>query len=130
MLENFHIKIVRLKTGEDIICFCYEDYKNNKVYIKYPKSFYMAFDPSNDNQELVLEDWLNPLAFALSDVYIRSEDVLFLSYSNISFGCRYLSELLNTLDDESELYDGIKETLEKYQQDLSDELIPNKTTIH
>ena len=28
MLENFEIKIVRMKSGEDIIAFVYEDYKN------------------------------------------------------------------------------------------------------
>ena len=39
-MEHFDIRLIRLKNGEDLICFCYRDYKNKKVIIKYPKVFY------------------------------------------------------------------------------------------
>ena len=134
-MENFHIKIVRLKNGEDIICFCFEDYKNNKVYLKYPKIFYMGYNYETDppTEELVLDDWLNPQAFAYQDVFIKSDEVLFVTYSNIQFGCIYLESLLETLDEESELFDGIKETLNKYNEESTesiDSINPKSKTIH
>ena len=123
MFENFEIKIVRLKSGEDIICFCYEDYKRQKTYIKHPKSFYQSYDQDLQVDDLALVDWLPSQAYAIQEAAIDMENILFTSFSTVAFGCRYLSILIEELDQETEFSQNIKNTLEAYQT-------PKDTTIH
>lgn len=121
MLENFEIKIIRMKTGEDVIGFIFEDYKNNRIHIKFPKTFYFSYDVDTDEETLVLADWITRKAFAYQEVSFPSSEILFSTYSNISFGYDYLDLLMETLDPGSELAAKIQQTITDLKQNLDEE---------
>lgn len=123
MFENFDIKLIRLKTGEDIICFCYKDYKNNRAHLRYPKTFYFNYDPETEQEELVIIDWLPKKAYALQEAIVDLDQILLTSYSTVSFGYKYLDSLLEELDPKSDVSKSIKETLDEYYTSKD-------TTIH
>lgn len=123
MIEKFEIKIVRLKTGEDLICFCYVDYKTNQVYIKYPKSFYYMYNTEENEDELVLIDWLPDSAFAFQDVMISLENTLFITFATIAFGYSYLKELSKLLPPKSDMAEKVNDAIEKFS-------IPDDVTLH
>jgi hypothetical protein len=128
MLENFEIKIVRMKSGEDVIGFIYEDHKNRKTHIKFPKTFYFNYDTDTDEEELILIDWMTPRAYAYQEISICSDNILFTSYSNIEFGQGYLESILNNLNPESELAAKIQQTIDNI---IVEELeIPTNSTLH
>ena len=130
-MENFDIRLIRLKNGEDLICFCYRDYKNKKVIIKYPKVFYQDFDEETLTSQIILSDWLPKYAYAISEVAVDLDEVLFYSYSSVEFGCQYLDSLLNELEDsESDLTKSIRKTLNEYSDKNSESVIPKGTIIH
>jgi hypothetical protein len=128
-MEKFDIKIIRLKTGEDIICFCFIDYKNNRVYVKYPKTFYFNYDVETDSEELTIVEWMTSKAFALQDVSFDSNQILFTTYANISFGIEYLQSIIEGLDPESDLAIEIKLTLDDLIKSIDEEQQPN-STVH
>ena len=124
MNEKFNVKIVRFKTGEDIICFCFEDYKLNKIVIKYPKTFYKYIDVESNETELLLEDWMNQEAFAYQEIVVSLDEVLFTTYSNVLFGYKYLASVSEELEqDDEELAARVKETIESLT-------VPKEETIH
>ena len=124
MNEKFNVKIVRFKTGEDIICFCFEDYKLNKIVIKYPKTFYKYIDVESNETELLLEDWMNQEAFAYQEIVVSLDEVLFTTYSNVLFGYKYLASVSEELEqDDEELAARVKETIESLTA-------PKEETIH
>ena len=53
MTEKFEIKIVRLRTGEDLIGFYHQDKETNTVILKYPKTFYPTIDVENETEEII-----------------------------------------------------------------------------
>lgn len=126
--EKFDIKIIRMKTGEDIICFCFEDYKNNKIYLKHPKTFYFNYDSETGEEDLIIVDWMTKLAFAYQETVISTENVLFISYANINFGYRYLTDIMNNINLEEDLKEKIKEVLG--DEELDGQEVPENITIH
>lgn len=120
MNEDLQVKIVRFKSGEDIICFCYEDYKNKRILIQYPNSFYFDIDTEHDIHELYLTDWMTKEAFAYQTIYIPSDEILFTSMANVKFGYKYLYKVFNELDESTELSKRIKKTLEDILTDLNE----------
>jgi hypothetical protein len=111
MTEKFEIKIVRLRTGEDLIGFYHQDKETNTVIIKYPKTFYPTIDIENETEEIIMVDWMPLEAFPLQEAPIPMDHILFVSYSSIEFGYRYLDAILDYLDPESTLAKQIKETI-------------------
>ena len=114
MIENFEIKLVRMKNGEDLICFCFEDLENKKIHIKYPKNFWQNYDIDTGEDEIVIVDWLPLMAYAYNSVSVDSDQVLFTSYPTTIFGIRYLKELIDTLNPDSDLAKQINTSLEQY----------------
>ena len=124
-MENFEIKLLRLKSGEDIICFCFEDFKNQKVYIRHPKTFYVNYDIESESLgDLLLVDWLPPQAFAYQEVILNTSDILFVSYSTMSFGVRYLKSLIENLDPDSDLVKQINVSLREFSSDKDESTGP------
>ena len=126
MLETFELKIIRLKTGEDVICFYYEDIKSKMSQIKFPKSFYYSYDPNTEAEELTLIDWLPSLAFASQEIEFSSKNVLFTAFTTVDFGYQYLNEIIEVLDKNSDLYRNIKKTILKYKENIE---TPKKVNI-
>jgi hypothetical protein len=123
MKEIFDIRLIRLKTGEDLIAFCFEDYKNNRVVVKYAKTFYPTIDVELNTEELILVDWMPKEAFPIQQASIPADHVLFTSYSTTTFGYRYLDSILDEVDPDSDLAERIRETIE-------DSVVPDGTTLH
>lgn len=130
MTEQFDIKIIRMKSGEDIICFCFEDYKNNKIYIKYPKTFYFNYDSETEEEELILVDWMTKLAFAYQEVSIPAENILFTTYANIIFGYRYLTDLIKNVNLDPVLLEKIKSIIGDSEVEIEEQDIPENITLH
>lgn len=125
MTEKFEVKIVRLKTGEDLIGFYYNDKENSTVILKYPKTFYPVIDVENESEEIVMVDWMPVEAFPIQEAPIPMDHVLFVSYPAIEFGYRYLDFVLEYLDPESTLAKQIKETII-----AETDIPPEGTSIH
>jgi hypothetical protein len=127
MIENFEIKIIRLKSGEDIIAFVYEDYKNKIIHLKFPKTFYFNYDSETDEESFILVDWMSRKAFGYQEVSFSTDEVLFTTYSNAVFGYEYLDSVLEKMDPKSELATKIKENIKRANLD---EYIPDDITFH
>lgn len=125
MIEKFEMKIIKLRNGEDIICFYYA--KDNISWIKYPKLFYSNYDIETQKEELILVDWLSKSAYYYQEVQINSSEVLFSTHTNVAFGYSYLKMLLQDLDPESEIAKRIKKTID-LNQDLEETETPK--TFH
>ena len=123
MKEIFDIKLIRLKTGEDLIAFCFEDYKNNKIVIKHPKTFYPSIDVELGIEELIIVDWMPQEAFPIQEVAFSRDHVLFTTYASKNFGYRYLDEILDEVEPESELSEKIRQTIE-------DAIVPDGEILH
>ena len=126
MKQFFEVKIVRLKNGEDLIAFCYEDKKEDKLYIKYPKYFYFGYDSGSDDNEMLFNDWLPTQAYATQEVAIQISDILFISYASVEFGHFYLQEIVDSLDPESDAAKKIVDTI----KDMIGEIVPENVAIH
>ena len=108
--ENFEVKIIKLKTGEDLIGF-YHERLDGKSILKYPKIFYYWLNVDSEEEEIMMNDWLMPEAYATQEVVIPSDQILLVSYPIVSFGYRYLDSVLEYLDPDSKLAQQIKQTI-------------------
>lgn len=129
-MEKFQVKILRLKTGEDIICFCYENFSNNCYIVKHAKTIYVHYDEDTLDEEYFLLDWMNENIFAYPDVKISSNEVLFSNYATTYFGSLYLENLLETSDIDDDLVENIKKTLDKISDSIEEESIPKNRILH
>jgi hypothetical protein len=123
MKEIFDIKIIRLKTGEDLIAFCFEDFKFNRIVVKHPKTFYPSIDIDSGIEELIVVDWMPKDAFPIQEVSFSRDHVLFTTYASKGFGYRYLDEILDEVEPGSDLSDRIKQTIEEA-------IVPDGETVH
>lgn len=114
-MSKFALKVLRLTTDEDLIGFVFES--NGLVNIKHPKYFFM------NEGELEFLPWLNPDFFAIDEVILSRDKVLFQSYPTSYLGYNYLQILHDELDEESELYQEIKSTIEQVDKDLDNPTI-------
>ena len=129
MFEKFAIKIVRLKSGEDIIGLVYDDLINRRVHIKYPKTVnYIYNEDELFEEEITLSDWISKNVFAYRDVYFSLDDVLFSSFSTIYVGMLFFNDILETEDLTDKLRESIKKTIEQYDEEIDNEL--SKPTLH
>jgi len=125
VIQNFEIKIVRLKNSEDIIGFCYIDQETDTLYLKYPKTFYMNYDIEYE-EELILVDWLPESAFYSQEITLNTDNILFTTFPNIEFGHDYLKSIRDSLNPESDMSMKINETLDEIIHDIPD----GSYTIH
>ena len=132
-MEKFEIKIVRLKTGEDIIGFIFEDKQNNTVEIKYPKTFYSSFDSDIGYDEIIIVDWLPNAAYAYQETIVDRSDILFVAYATIQFGVEYLKDILLDVDPKLPVYKSIEQLVDQYNGEVDSYEENNSTnplTIH
>lgn len=123
MFEKYAIKIVRLKSGEDIIGLVYDDLINRRVHIKYPKAInYVYNEDELFEEKIVLSDWISKNVFAYRDVYFSFEDVLFSSFSTVYVGMMFFDDVLETENVNEKLKKSIEQTLQEYKEELSEEL--------
>jgi hypothetical protein len=112
MIGRFEVKIVRMKSGEDIISFCFEDKETKTIYLKHPKTFYYNFDIETGEEDLMLVDWLPKQAYYSQDIAFSSDNILFITFTTVEFGSTYLESILEFLEPQSELATNIKSTLD------------------
>jgi hypothetical protein len=129
MIENFELKIVRLKTGEDVIGFVYIDTKTNALHLRFPKTFYMNYDIEYE-EEMILVDWLPQAAFYSQDISFSADNILFTTYPNVEFGYEYLKSIIESIDPESDIYEKINKTLNAIKEE-EEEMVPDGSyTVH
>lgn len=119
-MEN--IKIIRMKTGYDVIGFVSEDV-NHQVHIKKPMKISITVDPKDQQQFFVIQNWLPHQYFSKDEVDIWQDDILFIIEATESFKTYYIemihkldnlisaTSVLNNLKDSVEILDAIDESV-------------------
>jgi hypothetical protein len=106
-----HIKILRLKTGEDIIGFI-EPMKEKKgvITIRYPTVLLVQYDFEKDQQELLMKFWLPTSLIQKNAAIIATSEILVVMEVKKDFEEYYL----NYLNDFSKISDiDEEETLDR-----------------
>jgi hypothetical protein len=123
MKEKFEIKIIRFKSGEDIVGFVNDE--GDMVEIKHPKVFYFTVDTEEEYEsELIMMDWMTSYAFAFQFATLPKSEILFITYPNLDFGYSYLNCILDELDPESKFYGQIQELLKEQDSEQEEVLEP------
>lgn len=69
------INLIRLKTGEDIICYS-EDYGHDEIYIRDPFVVFFKSDPRTSKQYLLMDYWLPSQIIENNETIIKVSDVM------------------------------------------------------
>lgn len=102
------IKIIRLKTGEDIIAFI--EKKNDMVQLSHPLSIFIKFDEKLKTQQLYMSYWLpvnlvieNKAEISISDVLLILEPKKEFKdyYFNYLNDFKSLEELASSIEDKN-----------------------------
>lgn len=89
------IKILRMKSGYDVIGFVSED--NHVIHIKKPMKIGIQVDPKDQQQFFVIQNWLPHQYFSKDEVDIWGDDVLFSMEATEDFKSYYV-EMVVKLD--------------------------------
>ena len=88
------IRIVRMKTGEDVIGFV-SDIDDSKIHVKYP--MVVDIEEQSGHQAYVLHSWLPFQLYKHNEASLWSNDVLFISEPSDSF-IEYYNKMVATLE--------------------------------
>lgn len=88
------IKILRMKTGEDIIGYVSE-INDSKNHIKYPMM--VDIETQNGHDAYVLRSWLPFQLYKTNEVSIWSNDILFITDPSETF-IQYFTKMVTTLE--------------------------------
>lgn len=69
------INILRLKTGEDIVCYM-EHYGADELCIRDPMVFDMRINPKTNKVSIILDHWLPVYVLKENETIIKCSDVL------------------------------------------------------
>lgn len=86
-----YIKILRLKTGEDIIGFV--ELHQKYIKIKYPTTVFIHYDYEEENQELLMKYWLPVSLIEKNEADIPMFDILLILDVKQEFKEYYLNYL-------------------------------------
>jgi hypothetical protein len=89
------IKILRMKSGYDVIGFVSEE--NHQVHIKKPMKIGIQVDSKDQQQFFVIQNWLPHQYFSKDEVDIWQDDILFIVEATDTFKDYYV-EMVNKLD--------------------------------
>lgn len=104
------IKMIRLKSGEDIICFIEKDI--TKIKIKHPLNVYINFNTKTMSQELIMNYWLPINIVEENTAILPMSEILLILEVKEEFKEYYLNFLEN-YDKENEDNDEFKLMLEQ-----------------
>ena len=90
------IKILRMKSGYDLIGFVSEDLIH-QVHIKKPMKISITVDPRDQQQFFVIQNWLPHQYFSRDEVDLWQDDILFIMEATESFKDYYV-EMIHKLD--------------------------------
>lgn len=107
-----HIKILRLKTGEDVIAFV--EPKKISIKIKYPTVILINYDEEEDQQELLMKYWLPVSLIEKNEAEIPLTEILLVLDVNEEFKEYYL----NYLNNFSKITDNLSTENQEENQDL------------
>ena len=97
-----YIKIIRLKSGKDIISFI--EHSPTSIKVIHPVAFYITFNKKDMTQELLMNFWLPLSLVADNSVSISMPEILFITEPKDSFKEYYLNFLnqyeINALDND------------------------------
>jgi hypothetical protein len=105
-----YIKILRLKTGEDIIGFIESDKtKKGLITIRYPTVLMVQYDFEEEQQELLMKFWLPTSLIQKNEATISTSEILVVMEATQDFKEYYL----NYLNDFNKITDIKKEEITK-----------------
>ncbi len=97
-----YIKIIRLKTGKDLISFI--EHSPATIKVIHPVAFYISYNKTDMTQELLMNFWLPMSLVADNSVSIPVSEILFVTEPKDSFKEYYLNFLnqyeINALDND------------------------------
>lgn len=95
------IKLIRLKSGEDIISFV-ED-MDSKIRLNHPLNFYMGYNAKKKYEELVFTFWLPVRLIKYNSATISSSDILYIVDPKSEFREYYINYLDKYLSNDDAL---------------------------
>lgn len=98
------INILRLKTGEDIICYM-EHYGHDEIVIRDAMSVYLKMDIKSGKQNVMMEHWLPVALIRDNEAVIKMAEVL---------------AVMEPTTDFTEYYENSIDTIKKYKNSFSD----------
>jgi len=114
------IKILRLKTGEDIVGYV-SDINEMKVHIKTPMTIVIKSDPETMKQVFVIRSWLPHQLIMDNEATLWNNDILLTLEPNSEFIDYYtesvvelerlitMKEIMDHLKEETEIMEALKE---------------------
>lgn len=120
------IKIVKLKTGEDIIGSI-TDIDESRFSIKNPMLIDIMDDNKSMQQSYVIKSWLPHQLYKLNEVSLWTDDTLFMSEATDN-----ITEYYQMMVDKIERYIASEELMSKFEDDELIELLLelNDAKIH
>lgn len=98
------INILRLKTGEDIICYM-EHYGHDEIVVRDAMSVYLKMDIKSGKQNVMMEHWLPVALIRDNEAVIKMAEVL---------------AVMEPTTDFTEYYENSIDTIKKYKNSFSD----------
>ena len=125
------LNILRLKTGEDIICYM-EYLSTDEVILRDPMSIIFQTNPKTGNDAIILENWLPVQLIKENEVTIKTSEILAVLSGTMEFNTFYQSAITlqkysDVKDDNSE--DDV-ESLTQDEMKMILELTPNGGLMH
>jgi hypothetical protein len=120
------IKILRMKSGYDLIGFVSEDLAH-QVHIKKPMKISITVDPKDQQQFFVIQNWLPHQYFVKDEVDLWQDDIMFIMETTESFKTYYIEmvhkldklitavNVMNSIENHEEILDALDES---YNQTL------------
>ena len=102
MIPDLPVKIIRLKTSEDIVAFVEEDKNVTTLYS--PMTFSPEYDTETESNSLYINFWLPINMIENNEITIKNENILFIVDASEDFSDYYTnlitdSETAREMDD-------------------------------
>jgi hypothetical protein len=90
------VKLIRLKTGEDVISYI-EDYEPGKVILRSPMAVIVKMDMRTEKQTVLMDHWLPITVIKENEAVIYSSEILTAVDPSAEFS-EYYENAIETLD--------------------------------
>ena len=114
MLKDLPVKVARLTSGEDVICYIEEGEKYSTLHV--PMSFSFDYDTETESQRLFINHWLPENVILHNSVAISNEKILFVLDAKPDF----IEYYLDLVEDNDK---GYEDYFDKTQADMVSVLI-------
>lgn len=113
------INILRLKTGEDIVCYM-EHYGADEYYVRDPMSFQIQINRQNAKVSIIMDHWLPVYVLKDNETIIKSSDVIAILEATPEFN-RYYETSVQVFYEARNLKEKTDDTSSSKDEDLTED---------